>query len=97
MPQASWPEGLGRIAAAVDEQILKWWHGRSVSALSQEMEDSILYSSASGGKRFRPVLALLSCEALNVPSDLGMPWAVAVEFIHTYSLIHDDLPAMDND
>lgn len=59
--------------------------------------DSINYSLLSGGKRFRPLLALLTAQALDKPPSVVLPWAAAVEFIHTYSLIHDDLPAMDND
>ena len=55
------------------------------------------YSINSGGKRFRPLLALLVGEIFDTPEDRLMPWAAAVEFIHTYSLIHDDLPCMDND
>jgi geranylgeranyl diphosphate synthase type II len=50
-----------------------------------------------GGKRFRPVLAMLTAEALDVPAARILPFAAAVECVHTYSLIHDDLPAMDND
>ena len=50
-----------------------------------------------GGKRFRPVLAMLTAEALGRSAEMALPVAAAVECIHTYSLIHDDLPAMDND
>lgn len=49
------------------------------------------------GKRVRPRLALLAAEAAGGDADAALPWAVAVEMIHTYSLIHDDLPAMDDD
>ena len=55
------------------------------------------YSLLAGGKRFRPVLALATAEALGVDPDLLLPGAAALELIHTYSLIHDDLPAMDDD
>ncbi len=55
------------------------------------------YSLMVGGKRLRPVLALAVCEMLDGDSKEVMPYACAVEMIHTYSLIHDDLPAMDND
>ncbi len=58
---------------------------------------SMKYSINSGGKRFRPLLALLVGEIFDTPEDRLLPWAAAVEFIHTYSLIHDDLPCMDND
>lgn len=62
--------------------------------LLESMRYSVLQE---GGKRFRPVLAMLSAEALGWPAARVLPFAAAVEFIHTYSLIHDDLPAMDND
>jgi geranylgeranyl diphosphate synthase, type II len=55
------------------------------------------YSLLAGGKRIRPVLALATAEALGQDTDEVMPLAGALELIHTYSLIHDDLPAMDDD
>jgi len=59
--------------------------------------DSMKYSLMAGGKRLRPMLVLTVLEALGKPVDRGVPFAVALEMIHTYSLIHDDLPAMDDD
>ena len=55
------------------------------------------YALFGGGKRVRPCLALLSAEAMGGHLDDALPWAAAVEMIHTYSLIHDDLPSMDDD
>jgi geranylgeranyl diphosphate synthase type II len=55
------------------------------------------YSLLAGGKRLRPILALLACEACGGEQEAAMPAACALEMVHTYSLIHDDLPAMDND
>ena len=55
------------------------------------------YSLFAGGKRLRPTLVLLTCESLREDPEKLLPVAAAVEMIHTYSLIHDDLPAMDND
>lgn len=55
------------------------------------------YSLMAGGKRLRPLLALAVCEMLGGNQSEIMPYACALEMIHTYSLIHDDLPAMDND
>jgi geranylgeranyl diphosphate synthase type II len=55
------------------------------------------YSLFAGGKRIRPVLTLAACEAVDGKTAAAMPLACAVECIHTYSLIHDDLPCMDND
>ena len=63
------------------------------SALAEAMQYSVL----AGGKRLRPILCLASCEAVGGDRAHAMPAACALEFIHTYSLIHDDLPAMDND
>lgn len=62
-----------------------------------ELRKSMLYSATNGGKRFRPILALLVGELLGANTERVLPFAIAVELIHTYSLIHDDLPCMDND
>lgn len=59
--------------------------------------ESINYSAFSGGKRFRPLLSLLTAKALGRKEQEALPYAAAVECIHTYSLIHDDLPCMDDD
>jgi geranylgeranyl diphosphate synthase type II len=61
------------------------------------LNQSMHYSLFGGGKRIRPVLALGSAEAVGGDVERVLPAAVALELIHTYSLIHDDLPAMDND
>ncbi|MFV8256781.1 polyprenyl synthetase family protein [Bdellovibrio bacteriovorus] len=66
------------------------------SAIS-ELRKSMLYSATNGGKRFRPVLSLLVGELFGAGKERILPFAAAVEMIHTYSLIHDDLPCMDND
>lgn len=58
---------------------------------------SLNYSLFSEGKRFRPLLSVLTAKALGKPPEQVLPLAAAVELIHTYSLIHDDLPCMDND
>ena len=55
------------------------------------------YSILNGGKRIRPVLAMAAFDAVGGKGDTILPFACALEFIHTYSLIHDDLPAMDDD
>ena len=59
--------------------------------------DAMRYSVTAGGKRLRPILCLASAEAVGGDYRAAIPAACALEFIHTYSLIHDDLPAMDND
>lgn len=61
------------------------------------LHDSMKYSLLAGGKRIRPILCIAAYEACGSPGDTILPQACAIEFIHTYSLIHDDLPAMDND
>lgn len=58
---------------------------------------SMRYSLLVGGKRIRPVLALMVADFLGLDKSIVMPFALAIEHIHTYSLIHDDLPCMDND
>ena len=61
------------------------------------IEDAMKYSLESGGKRVRPMLVLEFCRICGGDVNKALPFAAAVEFIHTYSLIHDDLPCMDND
>lgn len=59
--------------------------------------DAMMYSVADGGKRIRPVLTLAFCEACSGDIRAALPFAAAIEMIHSYSLVHDDLPCMDND
>lgn len=61
------------------------------------LADAMRYSALAPGKRLRPVLTLLAAQAVGGPPEVAIPAACAVELIHAYSLIHDDLPAMDND
>lgn len=61
------------------------------------LTEAMRYSVMAGGKRLRPILALLWTEAAGGADEQGLPAACALELVHTYSLIHDDLPAMDND
>ena len=67
--------------------------GRSPARLLESMR----YSALAGGKRLRPILALAAGEAVGADPEKVMPAACAIEMIHTYSLIHDDLPSMDDD
>ena len=67
-------------------------------SLSDEvLIEAIKYSVKAGGKRIRPVLMIETAKLLGVSNEEIMPFAISIELIHTYSLIHDDLPAMDND
>lgn len=59
--------------------------------------EGMKYSVLNGGKRLRPILLLMTLEALGESEDLGYSTAIAIEMIHSYSLVHDDLPALDND
>jgi geranylgeranyl diphosphate synthase, type II len=63
----------------------------------QNLREAMGYSLMAGGKRLRPLLVIAACEALGGRREAALPVAAAIEMIHTYSLIHDDLPAMDND
>jgi geranylgeranyl diphosphate synthase, type II len=65
--------------------------------LPASLHGAMRYSVFAGGKRVRPVLMLAACEAVGGELDSALPAACAMEMIHTYSLIHDDLPAMDDD
>ena len=67
------------------------------SEVPKVLLDSTSYSLNSGGKRFRPLLSMTVAEHFEADPMLVLPWASAVEMIHTYSLIHDDLPCLDND
>jgi len=75
------------------EEALKRYLPKGGDALSKAMR----YSVFSGGKRIRPVLTIESAKACRGSAKAALPAAAAVELVHTYSLIHDDLPAMDND
>ena len=70
---------------------------RTLSAMPERLLDAMNYSSLSGGKRIRPCLVYACARALGAEPTHADAAACAVEFIHCYSLIHDDLPAMDND
>ncbi|HIK44592.1 MAG TPA: polyprenyl synthetase family protein [Leptolyngbyaceae cyanobacterium M65_K2018_010] len=63
----------------------------------ETLYEAMRYSVLAGGKRLRPILCLATCELLGGNIELAMPTACALEMVHTMSLIHDDLPAMDND
>jgi geranylgeranyl diphosphate synthase type II len=69
----------------------------SEEPLTAGLEQAMRYSLLAGGKRIRPVLALATARAIGLEPNDVMPLAAALELIHTYSLIHDDLPAMDDD
>ncbi|OFO55481.1 polyprenyl synthetase family protein [Nosocomiicoccus sp. HMSC059G07] len=72
-------------------------HHLSLNHVSDRIKESSLYSISAGGKKIRPLLLFKTLRALNHELSNGVPMAAAIEMVHTYSLIHDDLPAMDND
>src|SRR6266699_2476895 len=82
-------------ACAVDQGLDRFLP--SETAPPESLHKAMRYSVFAGGKRLRPVLVAAGAEAVGGSLDAVMPAACAVEMIHTYSLIHDDLPAMDND
>jgi geranylgeranyl diphosphate synthase type II len=63
----------------------------------EKLYESMRYSLLGGGKRVRPILTIAAAQALGYNNDAMLPFAASLEFVHTYSLIHDDLPAMDDD
>ncbi len=79
------------------EAFLKDWYGRFDTEPQAKLFDSMQYSLLAGGKRLRPVFAFEFCRLCGGDWQAAAPFAAAVEMIHTYSLIHDDLPCMDND
>jgi geranylgeranyl diphosphate synthase, type II len=89
---ASYPDHLR-------EEVERYLEGMSFSEepMTAGLEEAMRYSLLGGGKRIRPVLALATARALGLPQHEVLPLAGAIELIHTYSLIHDDLPAMDDD
>jgi len=70
---------------------------KSLGSIPQLLLEAMSYSLEAGGKRLRPAMLLAACDMLGGSVETAMPFACALEMIHTYSLIHDDLPAMDDD
>ncbi len=85
----------GKLAASVETAIEGYLcHDPEVPEM---LRKAMMYSLRAGGKRLRPVVILLSCKACGGETVVATPAAAAMEMVHTYSLIHDDLPAMDDD
>ena len=85
---------FSRCQQMVEESLKKCFIG---NAPYGELLEAMRYSLLAGGKRIRPVLLLQFCRAAGGGMEPALPLACAVEMLHTYSLIHDDLPCMDND
>jgi len=82
---------------AYKRQVEETLSAQAMAGAPDRLRDAMRYSLLSGGKRLRGVLTLASCEMAGGKAEDALPFACAVEMIHAYSLIHDDLPAMDND
>jgi geranylgeranyl diphosphate synthase type II len=82
-------------ASEVDAAMRRWLDGPSKTPL--RLLEAMRYSLEAGGKRLRPALVLWSAQLCGSSPSAAMPAALAVECVHTFSLIHDDLPALDND
>ena len=79
------------------EAFLKQWYARFHTEPQAQLFDAMEYSLLAGGKRLRPVLCFEFCRLCGADWQKATPLAAAVEMVHTYSLIHDDLPCMDDD
>lgn len=88
------PSSLARCAAMVDEAMRSWV---AEAGLPAGLREAVEYSAITGGKRLRPTLAILSAEAVGGKPESAMAAAGALELVHAFSLVHDDLPAMDDD
>lgn len=86
---------LERYVELINDRLLEYLPEKVVPQKS--VIEAMEYSLAAGGKRIRPVLTLAFCELCGGDAQAALPFACAVELVHTYSLIHDDLPCMDND
>ena len=84
---------LKEIQGRVETALRSCFQGREPRG---DIYDAMEYSLLAGGKRVRPVLTLETCRMCGGDPTLAMPFACAVEMVHTYSLIHDDLPCMDS-
>ena len=89
------PEYLRARRAEVDRALDRFLP--SAKTRPATIHQAMRYSLFAGGKRLRPILCLAAAEACGAPAKVALPLACAVECIHTYSLVHDDLPSMDND
>ena len=87
----TYTEYLQMVEGALSQQLA------SLGYIPEKLFEAMDYSLSAGGKRLRPVLLLAACDTMGGKLDEALPFACALEMIHTYSLIHDDLPAMDND
>jgi len=91
MMKELWKKRQELVERALQEELA------NTAILDEKLRESMAYSLMAGGKRLRPILLMAAADAVGVDGTRFLPVACALEMIHTYSLIHDDLPAMDND
>ncbi len=89
------PRCLDDLRSFIEEELDRWLG--TADEIEPALARAMRYSVFSGGKRVRPVLTLLACRVVSGHFEAALPAACAVEMIHTYSLVHDDLPCMDDD
>ena len=95
--QTEFEAWLRTVGPAVEAALADALQTSSLAQAPQRLRDAVSHALLGGGKRVRPALCLLGCEAAGGSAHEAMPAAVAVEMIHAYSLVHDDLPCMDDD
>lgn len=92
-PEAQVRKDLDRFLPLLNKKLTaRFEHGEAA-----RVAEAMRYSLEAGGKRVRPILCLLAAEAVGASPEVALSGALALEYLHTYSLIHDDLPAMDDD
>ncbi len=92
-PEAQVKKDLERLLPLLNAKLTsRFEHGEAV-----KVAEAMRYSLEAGGKRVRPLLCLLAAESVGADPEMALSGALALEYLHTYSLIHDDLPAMDDD
>jgi len=98
-PAPASPARAATYPDALREQVEGYLDGLifSTEPAAAGLEKAMRYSLLAGGKRVRPVIALATARAIGLQADSVLPMAAAIELVHTYSLIHDDLPPMDDD
>ena len=92
-----WTDTLNRYQEMIEQALRQYLPEAAPVDLAGKVTEAMRYSLLCGGKRIRPVLTLAFCELCGGDTEKALPFACAVEMVHTYSLIHDDMPCMDND
>src|SRR5262245_8936663 len=88
---------LAQAAALVEARLVRLFDGPATANTPARLLNAMRYATLDGGKRFRPFLVMECASLFGVPDDASVTTAAALECVHCYSLVHDDLPAMDND